>query len=83
MLSGSRRSLLFTPTGGNGTTTVTITGKNFNNTTDVTFGICTGVPKFIVNSSTTTTAIHAYSSTGADGNVSVTTPFGIGLIELF
>jgi hypothetical protein len=63
----------FTPTEGDGTTTVTITGRNLNNAGNVTFGGVTAA-SFSVNSSTSITAIPA--STGADGSISVTTPFG-------
>jgi hypothetical protein len=63
----------FTPTEGNGTTTVTLTGRNFNNATNVSFGGITAA-SFVVNSSTSITAIPA--TTGADGSVSVTTPLG-------
>lgn len=63
----------FTPTEGDGTTTVTITGRNLTNAGNVTFGGITAA-SFIVNSSTSITAIPA--ATGADGSISVTTPFG-------
>ncbi|HEX6428685.1 MAG TPA: IPT/TIG domain-containing protein [Niastella sp.] len=63
----------FTPTEGNGTTTVTITGKNFTNATDVRFGTIPAA-SFVVNSSTSITAIPA--ATGGDGYVTVTTPYG-------
>jgi hypothetical protein len=70
----------FTPTSGDGTTTVTITGKNFTNATDVRFG---NIPaaSFVVNSSTSITAIPA--STGADGNVTVKTPYGTAYLGTF
>ncbi|HEY8898612.1 MAG TPA: IPT/TIG domain-containing protein [Niastella sp.] len=63
----------FTPTEGDGTTTITITGRNLTNAGSVTFGGISAA-SFIVNSSTSITAIPA--STGADGSISVTTPFG-------
>ena len=63
----------FTPaTGGNGTV-VTITGNNFNTTSQIMLG---GVPasSFIVQSPTT---ILAVSDTGSTGDVTVTTAYGV------
>jgi FG-GAP-like repeat/IPT/TIG domain len=59
-------------TGGNGTV-VTITGNNFNTTSQIMFG---GAPasSFIVQSSTT---ILAVADTGSTGDVTVTTAYGV------
>lgn len=62
----------FTPTEGLPPTTVTITGKNFNNVTSVVIGNRTAV--FVVNSPTSITA--TVDPTAIDGFVTVTTPFG-------
>ncbi len=70
----------FTPTSGDGTTTVTITGKNFTNATHVLFGSIPAA-SFVVNSSTSITAIPA--ATGGDGNVSVITPYGTAYLGTF
>lgn len=70
----------FTPTSGDGTTTVTIIGKNFTNATDVRFGNIP-VASFVVNSSTSITAIPA--TTGGDGQVTVTTPYGSASLGTF
>jgi hypothetical protein len=70
----------FTPTSGDGTTTVTITGKNLANATNILFGI-TPAASFVVNSSTSITAIPA--TTGGDGNVTVITPYGAAYLGLF
>jgi hypothetical protein len=70
----------FTPTEGDGTTTVTITGKNFNNVTGVSFG-GTAAASFTVHSSTSITAIPA--ATGSDGSVGVTTLLGSASLSSF
>ncbi|OQP62224.1 IPT/TIG domain-containing protein [Niastella populi] len=72
-ITGEPEITSFTPQEGDGTTTVTITGKNFNNVTSVSFG---GTPaaSFIVHSSTSITAIPA--AAGSDGSVGVTTLLG-------
>lgn len=63
----------FTPTEGIPPTTVTITGRNFKNITDVSIGYKT-VTSYVVNSPTSITAIVAPTAT--DGYVTVTTAFG-------
>lgn len=63
---------IFTPTSGATGTSVTITGTNFTGATSVSFG-GTAATSFIVNSSTSITAIVG---AGASGNVSITTPGG-------
>lgn len=62
----------FTPTTGSQGTSVTITGSNFNNVQSVTIG---GLPaaSFIVNSSTSITAVVGEGATGA---IKVTTQWG-------
>jgi len=69
----------FTPTSGVNGTTVTITGTNLTGATAVSFG---GTPasSFIVNSDTQITATVGL---GGTGNVSVTTPGGIGTLAGF
>lgn len=69
----------FTPaTGGNGTI-VTITGNNFNTTSQVSFG---GSPasSFTIQSSTT---ILAAVDTGSTGDVTVTTAYGVSKLAGF
>ena len=65
----------FSPTVGASGTVVTITGNNFTNVTEVSFG---GIPasSFTVNSSTDITATVG---AGASGNVSVTNNYGTGV----
>lgn len=63
----------FTPTEGIPPTTVTITGRNFKNITDVNIGYKT-VTSYVVNSPTSITAVVAPAAT--DGFVTVTTSFG-------
>lgn len=69
----------FTPVSGGAGTAVTITGNYFVGVTAVSFG---GIPaaSFTVNSITQITAIVGE---GANGNVSVTTPRGIGSLSGF
>jgi hypothetical protein len=62
----------FTPTSGAIGETVTITGTNLGPATTVSFG---GVPAISITSVSATT-ISAIVSTGAAGDVSVTTPYG-------
>lgn len=72
-ITGEPEITTFSPSSGDGTTTVTITGKNFNNATSVSFG-GTAAASYTVHSSTSITAIPA--TTGSDGTVTVTTPLG-------
>jgi hypothetical protein len=69
----------FSPTSAGPVETVIITGANFTGATGVSFG---GVPAstFIIASSTT---IIATVSTGASGNITVTTPDGTATVEGF
>ena len=69
----------FTPTSAGTGTTVTITGTNFTGVTAVSFG-GVAAASFVVNSSTSITAIVG---AGATGNVSVTTPAGTASLAGF
>jgi len=69
----------FTPTSGVNGTTVTINGSNLTGTTAVSFG-GVAASSFTVNSDTQITAIVGL---GGTGNVSVTTPGGIGTMAGF
>jgi hypothetical protein len=69
----------FTPTQGPGGTTVTITGTNFINVSEVKFG-GTGATSFTVISNTT---IEAVVSEGASGDVLVTTSYGTASLSGF
>ena len=69
----------FTPTSGASGATVTITGSNLTGTTAVSFG-GVAASSFTVNSDTQITATVGL---GGTGNVSVTTPGGIGTLAGF
>jgi len=69
----------FTPTNAATGATITITGTNFTGATAVRFG-GVAATSFVVNSSTSITAIVA---SGASGNVSVTTPGGTATLSGF
>jgi hypothetical protein len=72
-ITGEPEITSFTPTEGIPPTTVTITGRNFKNVSDVSIGYKTATP-YVVNSSTSITATVA--ATATDGVVTVTTTFG-------
>ncbi len=69
----------FLPTSAIAGATVTISGTNFNNASIVQFG-GTNAASFVVNSPTQITAIVG---AGASGNVTVTTPGGVGNLAGF
>lgn len=69
----------FLPTSAIAGATVTIAGTNFNNASIVQFG-GTNAASFVVNSPTQITAVVG---AGASGNVTVTTPGGVGSLAGF